>query len=130
MMASSTIRQGVVGSTALSFTKSAVLETADLAGGVTGLDQTGGNDQSADDTVQNGNAQLLGHALVHAGETGAAQHDNLSQILFQSDLNYINACNKAEAELPQSAERDLLVNFVRSSERGCIKPYQKKAKAE
>ena len=89
MMASSTIRQGVVGSTALSFTKSAVLETADLAGGVTGLNQTGGNDQSADDTVQNGNAQLLRHALVHAGETGAAQHDNLSQILFQSDLSCV-----------------------------------------
>jgi UDP-N-acetylglucosamine acyltransferase len=58
-----------------------------------------------------------------------AIHD-VCRVLFQSDLNYINACNKAEAELPQSAERDLLVNFVRSSERGCIKPYQKKAKAE
>jgi len=45
-------------------------------------------------------------------------------------LNYINACNKAEAELPQSAERDYLINFVRSSQRGCIKPYQKKSKAE
>ena len=36
----------------------------------------------------------------------------------------------AEEELPQSAERDYLINFVRSSQRGCIKPYQKKSKAE
>jgi hypothetical protein len=56
-------------------------------------------------------------------------HD-VCRILFQSDLNYLNACDKAEAELPQSVERDYLVNFVCSSERGCIKPYQKKAKAE
>ena len=58
-----------------------------------------------------------------------AIHD-VCRILFQSDLNYINACNKAEEELPQSAERDYLINFVRSSQRGCIKPYQKKSKAE
>jgi UDP-N-acetylglucosamine acyltransferase len=58
-----------------------------------------------------------------------AIHD-ICRILFQSDLNYLNACDKAEAELPQSPERDYLINFVRSSQRGCIKPYQKKAKAE
>ena len=58
-----------------------------------------------------------------------AIHD-VCRVLFQSDLNYLNACDKAEAELPQSAERDYLISFVRSSERGCIKPYQKKAKAE
>ena len=58
-----------------------------------------------------------------------AIHD-VCRILFQSDLNYLNACDKAEAELPQSPERDYLINFVRSSQRGCIKPYQKKAKAE
>ena len=58
-----------------------------------------------------------------------AIHD-VCRILFQSDLNYLNACDKAETELPASAERDYLISFVRSSERGCIKPYQKKAKAE
>ena len=58
-----------------------------------------------------------------------AIHD-VCRVLFQSDLNYLNACDKAEAELPASAERDYLISFVRSSERGCIKPYQKKAKAE
>ena len=58
-----------------------------------------------------------------------AIHD-VCRIMFQSDLNYLNACDKAETELPQSPERDYLIGFVRSSERGCIKPYQKKAKAE
>ena len=58
-----------------------------------------------------------------------AIHD-VCRILFQSDLNYLNACDKAEAELPQSPERDYLINFVRSSKRGCIKPYVKKNSAE
>ena len=58
-----------------------------------------------------------------------AIHD-VCRILFQSDLNYLNACNKAEAELPQSPERDYLLEFVRSSERGCIKPYVKKNNKE
>ena len=58
-----------------------------------------------------------------------AIHD-VCRILFQSDLNYMNACDKAEAELPQSPERDYLLNFVRSSQRGCIKPYVKKVNKE
>ena len=58
-----------------------------------------------------------------------AIHD-VCRILFQSELNYMNACDKAEAELPQSPERDYLIDFIRSSERGCIKPYQNKTKAE
>ena len=58
-----------------------------------------------------------------------AIHD-VCRILFQSDLNYLNACDKAEAELPQSPERDYLLEFVRSSERGCIKPYVKKNNKE
>ena len=58
-----------------------------------------------------------------------AIHD-VCRILFQSELNYLNACDTAEATLPQSSERDYLIGFVRSSERGCIKPYQKRSKAE
>jgi UDP-N-acetylglucosamine acyltransferase len=58
-----------------------------------------------------------------------AIHD-VCRILFQSDLNYLNACDKAEAELPQSPERDYLIDFVRSSKRGCIKPYVTKNSAE
>lgn len=52
-----------------------------------------------------------------------AIHDTC-RILFQSELNYMSACDKADAELPQSAERDYLVGFVRSSKRGVCKPYQ------
>ena len=42
------------------------------------------------------------------------------RILFQSDMNYLNACNEAEAQVPQSAERDALIDFIRSSQRGVI----------
>ena len=49
---------------------------------------------------------------------------NACRILFQSDLNYMTACEKAMEELPQSLERDYLVEFIRSSKRGVIKPYQ------
>lgn len=48
------------------------------------------------------------------------------RILFQSDMNYLNACNEAEAQVPQSAERDALIDFIRSSKRGVIKPYTSK----
>ncbi len=57
------------------------------------------------------------------------QLDNLTKtcrILFQSDMNYMNACNEAEAQVPQSAERDALIDFIRSSQRGVIKPYTSK----
>ena len=53
---------------------------------------------------------------------------NTCRILFQSGLNYDNACNKAEAELPQSPERDALINFIRSSKRGVIKPFVSRVK--
>jgi UDP-N-acetylglucosamine acyltransferase len=48
------------------------------------------------------------------------------RILFQSGLNYLNACNEAEAQVPQSPERDALIEFIRNSERGVIKPYTSK----
>ena len=48
------------------------------------------------------------------------------RILFQSDMNYLNACNEAEAQVPQSPERDYLIDFIRSSQRGVIKPYTSK----
>ena len=46
------------------------------------------------------------------------------RILFQSGLNYINACDEVEKALPPSEDRDLLLNFIRGSKRGVIKPYQ------
>jgi UDP-N-acetylglucosamine acyltransferase len=41
-------------------------------------------------------------------------------------MNYLNACNEAEKSVPQSAERDALIEFIRSSQRGVIKPYTSK----
>ncbi len=55
-------------------------------------------------------------------EAIAAIHDTC-RILFQSGMNYQNACDEAEKQLPQSAERDKLIGFVRGSQRGVIKPY-------
>ncbi|MGN0092003.1 MAG: acyl-ACP--UDP-N-acetylglucosamine O-acyltransferase [Alistipes sp.] len=48
---------------------------------------------------------------------------NTCRILFQSDMNYLHACEEAEKQVPQSAERDAIIDFVRSSKRGVIKPY-------
>ena len=45
------------------------------------------------------------------------------RILFQSGLNYMSGCNKVEAEIPQSPERDQLLEFIRTSKRGIIKQY-------
>jgi len=52
------------------------------------------------------------------------------RILFQSGLNYLNGCNEVERTVPQSPERDKLVEFVRTSQRGVIKPYAAKVKKE
>ena len=49
-------------------------------------------------------------------------HD-ASRILFQSGLNYQNGCDEVERTIPASEERDRLVEFIRSSQRGIIKPY-------
>lgn len=51
-----------------------------------------------------------------------AIHDTC-RILFQSGMNYMTACDTAEHELPQSPERDRLIDFVRTSPRGVCKPY-------
>ena len=45
------------------------------------------------------------------------------RILFQSGLNYQNGCDEVERTIPASEERDRLVEFIRSSQRGIIKPY-------
>ena len=54
------------------------------------------------------------------------QLDNLQKscrVLFQSGLNYLNACDECEKTVDQTAERDYLIEFIRSSARGVIKPY-------
>jgi UDP-N-acetylglucosamine acyltransferase len=50
---------------------------------------------------------------------------NAYRIIFQSDLNFSNACNEVEKTLPQSQERDAILSFVRASlgGRGVIKKF-------
>ena len=45
------------------------------------------------------------------------------RILFQSDLNYQTGCEEVERSVPQSEDRDRLLEFIRTSQRGIIKPY-------
>lgn len=45
------------------------------------------------------------------------------RILFQSGLNYMNGCDEVEKQVPQSPERDQLIDFIRTSQRGIIRPY-------
>ena len=59
-----------------------------------------------------------------------AEIHDACRILFQSGLNYMSGCEEVEKQIPQSAERDELVKFIRESKRGIIKPYEAKAKEE
>lgn len=43
------------------------------------------------------------------------------RLMFMSKLNITQALERIEAELPASEDRDLIVNFVKSSDRGVIK---------
>ena len=52
------------------------------------------------------------------------------RILFQSGMNYLNGCNEVEQTVPQSPERDKLLQFIRESKRGIIKPYESHTKEE
>ena len=51
------------------------------------------------------------------------QIQEIFRILFQSGMNYSNACDAVEQTIPQSRERDLILDFVRNSKRGIIKHY-------
>ncbi len=42
------------------------------------------------------------------------------RILFQSDLNYQSGCEEVERSVPQSEDRDRLLEFIRTSQRGII----------
>ena len=64
-----------------------------------------------------------------AAERIAEIHD-ACRILFQSGLNYLNGCDEVEKQIPQSPERDALIEFIRTSKRGIIKPYESKSKEE
>lgn len=52
------------------------------------------------------------------------------RILFQSGLMYTKACNIVEETIPQSAVRDEILEFVRTSKRGILKPYNPRKKDE
>lgn len=43
------------------------------------------------------------------------------RLIYQSNLNTTQALDKIEATMPQSAERDMILDFVRASTRGIIK---------
>jgi UDP-N-acetylglucosamine acyltransferase len=44
--------------------------------------------------------------------------------LYQSALNTSQAIEKIESELPASPERDTILNFLKTSQRGIIRGYQ------
>lgn len=47
---------------------------------------------------------------------------NVYRTLYESGLNISDACRKVEAEFPQTEVRDTILNFVKSSSRGIVKP--------
>lgn len=47
--------------------------------------------------------------------------NNIYRIIYQGGLNTTDACDKIEESLPQTSERDLILNFVRGSKRGIVK---------
>jgi len=48
---------------------------------------------------------------------------DIYRVIYQSGLNVSDAIAKVEAEIPQSAERDEIIEFVKKSSRGIIKGY-------
>ncbi len=56
-----------------------------------------------------------------------SQIQNIAKILFQSSMNYNAACDKVLEEVPQSQFRDEIVEFIKNSKRGILKPYQPKS---
>ena len=52
------------------------------------------------------------------------------KVLFQSGHNYTNACNIAEETIEYSRERDLIIDFIRTSKRGILKPHNPNTKSE
>ncbi len=52
-----------------------------------------------------------------------AEIQDIFRIIFQSGFSYSKACNIVMEEVAQSPERDLIVNFIKESKRGIIKPF-------
>lgn len=51
------------------------------------------------------------------------QIQNIYRIIFQSKLNTTNAIAKVLETIPESAERELIVSFIKLSDRGIIKGF-------
>ena len=47
--------------------------------------------------------------------------NNVYRTLYFSELNFRDAIAKIEAEIPASAERDIIVGFVKNSPRGIVR---------
>jgi UDP-N-acetylglucosamine acyltransferase len=45
---------------------------------------------------------------------------SIYKIIYHGALNTTDACNKVEQEFPQTEERDLILDFIRSSKRGIV----------
>ena len=78
--------------------------------------------------VTNGEAHYAGINKVGLSRRGFSAEQiesihNTCRILFQSELNYFAGCDKAEAEVAESPERNKLIEFIRSSKRGVVKQY-------
>lgn len=46
------------------------------------------------------------------------------RLLYQSQLNVTDGCERIEAEVPQSPVRDQILDFVRGSKRGILRGYE------
>lgn len=46
---------------------------------------------------------------------------SIYRIIYQGGLNVTDACNKVEQDFAPSVERDLILNFIRSSKRGIVR---------
>ncbi|HYW97456.1 MAG TPA: acyl-ACP--UDP-N-acetylglucosamine O-acyltransferase [Bacteroidales bacterium] len=48
---------------------------------------------------------------------------SIYRVIYQGDMNYSQALQYIESELPVSEERDKIVNFIRGSKRGIMRGY-------
>ncbi len=58
------------------------------------------------------------------------QIQDMFRVLFQDGHNYSKACDLVMAQFPPTPERDLVVNFIRTSKRGILKPYNPQVAAD
>ena len=58
------------------------------------------------------------------------QIQDIFRVLFQDGHNYSRACDLVMAQFPQTKERDEIIEFIRSSKRGILKPYNPQIAAE